>query len=88
MNRDNSHPSRPPHKVERAYLVDVIKKIQTHMGRPLPQERYEKWTLEAQYWQRLLNHWSEDEPSRWYHSVHQSLERALGRIETEENDDD
>ena len=75
-------------QVERAYLVDVIKKIQAHMSRPLPPERYEKWTLEAQYWQRLLNHWSEDEPSRWYGAVRQSLERTLMRIEKEENDDE
>jgi hypothetical protein len=77
-----------PSEVKRADLVDVMKKIQAHMSRPLPPERYEKWTLEAQYWQRLLNHWPEDEPTRWYGGVEQTLERDLRRIkeESEVND--
>jgi hypothetical protein len=75
-------------EVKRTDLVDAIKKIQTHMCRPLPQTRYEKWTEVAQFWQRLLNHWPEDEPTRWYGGVEQTLERDLRRIkeESEVND--
>jgi len=80
MREDTLQPS----EVERTALVDVVKKIQTHMCRPLPHTRYEKWTEVAQYLQGLLNHWPEDKPTRWSVAIPLALEHSLATLKKEE----
>ncbi len=75
-------------KLMRTDIVDAIQKIQKHMvdmGWRLSPEKYEKWTEIAQYYQRFLNRWPEEELARWYPVLPQSLQRDLSKL-TEEKD--
>ena len=75
-------------KLMRTDIVDAIQKIQKHMvemGWRLSPEKYEKWTEIAQYYQRFLNRWPEEELARWYPALPQSLQRDLSKL-TEEKD--
>lgn len=72
--------------VLRTEVIDAIKKIQKHMvdmGAKLSSERYEKWTEIAQWYQRHLNRWPEEELGRWYHALSQGIKRDLHQLNTE-----
>ena len=71
----------------RTEVVDVIQKIQKHMvdmGAQLSSEKYEKWTEVAHFYQRILNHWPEEELGRWrMPGIPDHIERDLYRIDEE-----
>ena len=71
----------------RTEVVGVIQKIQKHMvnmGAQLSSEKYERWTEVAHFYQRILNHWPEEKPSRWnMPSIAAHIERDLYRIAEE-----
>lgn len=75
--------------VLRTEVIDAIKKIQKHMvdmGWRLSPERYEKWTEVAQWYQRFLNRWPEEELGRWYHALSQGIERDLHKLDREKRE--